>query len=163
MGAAIFAFLLLGLLAFGLTGIFLCLIVRLLRRSLPLPLRILSAVCALCILFPVGIAGFFAHSSSTPPEDFVDTGLTACWEDSRWTRFTAGGVAYVELPHRIDYVQSDPLFSAKTEPWYTASQWHNLFRAENDGGFDIVCNKHGRLYCAESELNAILQYYEIPR
>lgn len=148
-----------GSLITGIVSLILCL------RKRPSPISwiagAVSAVSFIAFLIPVLFLGYLAVMNATVPDDYTDTGIYVDDPKFGCTRFTANGTTYVRIPTPGNIQIAEPVYSIKYKGWYNRAQWSNYYRFENDGGFDLVGTRSYSIFCAESQLIAACDYYNI--
>lgn len=129
-------------------------------RRLAVPAIVIGAIG---MVLPLGFLGFVAYVNATPPADFVETGIDIEEEGYQLEQFTAGGVTYRRLLFHSAGEHGEPVFTYKEEGWYNASSWGNYYRVENGIGCDLVCDRHGGLFCPEDQYDRVVEAYESAR
>lgn len=118
-----------------------------------------------CLLlgFPLFLFGGILLENTVIPEDFMNTDIVVEGEPYRDGGFYADGIYYVELREDAYYAGCRPVaeavFAYKPDGILNQSQWHNFYRLENAGDFDLIWNGEGRLYCPEEQVDALRDYY----
>ncbi|MBE6633351.1 MAG: hypothetical protein E7620_03290 [Ruminococcaceae bacterium] len=176
MGVVFFLFFLVGVCSFGviLLGIGICGSIFFGRRTenrAPRnpPLAVVSKVAAAigggCILLPLLFLVGIALNNILPPADFVSTDAVIAENGYQDTRFTVDGVVYEVLDMEV----ADPersrtaVFAWITEGFFNGAQRGNYFEVVNGGGFRLVCDHQGKLFCPTEERDAVLAYYRDPQ
>lgn len=134
--------------------------------------KILTAVFTviLCIsigitVLPVGFFSFIILVNTLPPDGFVETDIIIEEDGYQDTRFTANGVVYEVTEYYVSDTEIElvPIFTYKTKGFLNGSQCGNYYKFEANGGFPLVCDEFGTIFCTYNKKPDLEQYYSDPQ
>lgn len=129
-------------------------------KKIAIPSAILLILGTAVLLLPVGYLGFIYAVNTLPPDDYVKTDIIIEEDGYQSERFTADGVVYTVLPLASGQIEKkNPLFSYETSGFMNGSQKGNYYAVENGGGFQLVHDGCGNLFCPTDQAEAVLSYY----
>ncbi len=128
------------------------------------PLSIIAIVIGVLIMaIPVAFFGEVFIRNATLREGVTITDIVIEEYGYQDERFTADGVVYVacELYTHLPVSKADAVFTYKYgDSILDRSQIGNYYSVENPYGFDLVCNRHGQLFCPESQYSAVMKHFD---
>lgn len=126
-------------------------------------LAFLMVMGILMTLIPLGSVGFLFYANTYLDSSFVETEIEIEEPGYPGYRFTADGVVYQLLPLEPDFdyclEHSEAVFSYKADSLFASPARGNLYRVENDQGFDLIWNECDMLYCPADQTDAVMAYY----
>ena len=176
MGAIFFIVFLAAIAALGVTlllvGIIGTVICRKRRREnqntyvrSPVIFTVIIVIGCLTLLPPIGFASFIVIVNTLPPDGFVETELVIEENGYQDTKFTVYGMVFEATEYYLanDETVLTPYFTYKTKGFLNGSQCGNYYKFEANGGFPLVCDEFGTIFCTYNKKPDLEQYYSDPQ
>lgn len=124
------------------------------------------AMSVLIVAFPVAFFGSIMMGLISVPDEFVKTGIVmeqVYEQDYQVVAFTADGTRYAKLESvEADFSacsqQAAAAFEYRPEGLLERHRWKNYYRLDNAQGIDLIWDGHGKLFCPETQMMAVLSY-----